>query len=152
MPLRNERNRYPVQFVRLSATAQMPVYSTEGSAAMDLFADDRVYIAPHQARQVPINIAIELPPNMMALVLPRSGLALKRGITLLNSPGLIDPDYRGALSALMFNTSNEDYYAEPGDRVAQLVIAPFERVDLDQSDRLSTTNRGAGGWGSTGFR
>lgn len=144
---------FPVRFKRLSTTAIIPTYATPGAAGMDLYADHEASIGPGESRLVLTNIAIELPPGLEAQVRPRSGLALKRRITVLNSPGTIDPDFRGGIGVILHNTHTDHchrFVVARGDRIAQLVIAPFVRVHAIEVDEVGETKRGAGGFGSTG--
>lgn len=137
-------------FKRLSTTAKIPTYATPGAAGMDLCADQEAYIGPGDSRLIVTNIAIELAGNLEAQVRPRSGLALKHRVTVLNSPGTIDPDYRGGIGVILHNAGIHGFVVKPGDRIAQLVVARFERVEMIEVDALAETKRGAGGFGSTG--
>lgn len=130
----------------------LPAYATALSAGMDLRADitDSITLGPMERQLVPTGIALELPEGYEAQVRPRSGLALKQGITCLNSPGTIDADYRGEVSVLLANFSNQVATIRRGDRIAQLVVARVGRVSWVEADSLSSTTRGAGGFGSTG--
>ena len=139
-----------IEFKRLSTTAVLPTYATDGAAGMDLVADENWTIQPNCRKLVLTNIAIALPKHFEAQVRPRSGLVLKHGITVLNSPGTIDPDYRGGIGVIMLNTSSQTFRVARGDRIAQLVIAPFFRASFTEVDSLDETDRGAGGFGSTG--
>ena len=130
----------------------LPSYATEGSAGMDLRADVEVRLEPGERKLVPTGIAIEIPPGFEGQVRPRSGLALKRGVTTLNAPGTIDADFRGEVGVILINHGQEPVSLERGERIAQLVIARFERVALREVDALSETGRGAGGFGHTGSR
>ena len=119
---------------------------------MDLRAalQEEVVLSPLQRHLVPTGLFIELPPGYEAQVRPRSGLAFKHGITVLNSPGTVDSDYRGEIKVLLVNLSNEPFSIVPGERIAQLVVARYERVQWQESSELNDTARGAGGYGSTG--
>ena len=131
-----------------------PTYETERSAGMDLRAvvtGEPIVLAPLQRTIVKTGLFIELPVGHEAQVRPRSGLAAKFGITVLNAPGTIDADYRGEIGVILVNLSQEPFTIEHGDRVAQLVIAKHERADWTITDELSETDRGAGGFGSTGL-
>lgn len=130
----------------------MPTYETIGSAGLDLRAalDTPVELPPLGRALVPTGLFIELPQGTEAQVRPRSGLALKRGLTLLNSPGTIDSDYRGEIKCIMVNLSNETQTIEPGERIAQMVVARFERIEWEHTSELQSSDRGAGGFGSTG--
>lgn len=130
----------------------LPTYETIGSAGLDLRAalDAPVTLPPLGRALVPTGLFIELPQGTEAQVRPRSGLALKRGLTLLNSPGTIDSDYRGEIKCIMVNLSGETQTIEPGERIAQMVVARFERIEWETSTELQSSDRGAGGFGSTG--
>lgn len=132
----------------------VPAYATAGSAGMDLRAwiDEALTLHPLQRRLIPTGIHIELPPGYEAQIRPRSGLGIRKGLTLVNTPGTIDSDYRGEIKLILVNLSDEPQTIEPGDRVAQMVIARYERIEWEEVDRLSETERGAGGFGSTGIR
>ena len=132
----------------------LPNYETEGSAGMDLRANitESVTLGPLERAMIPTGIFIELPLGYEAQVRPRSGLAAKRGLTCLNSPGTIDADYRGELKVILVNLSNETQIIEPAERIAQMVIAKHERVVWSEVTVLSETVRGAGGFGSTGTK
>lgn len=129
-----------------------PFYATEASAGMDLRADitEPFVIKPLERRLVPTGIYIELPVGYEAQVRPRSGMAAKHGITVLNTPGTIDADYRGEVKVCLVNVSNEEFEIVPGERIAQMVVAAHERVEWEDVEVLSDTVRGAGGFGSTG--
>jgi dUTP pyrophosphatase len=130
----------------------LPSYATEGSSGMDLRADieDLFTIQPMERRLVPTGLFIELPVNYEAQVRPRSGLAIKHGITCLNSPGTVDADFRGELKVVLINLSNETQTIHPGDRIAQMVIQKVEKVILTQVNEINFTVRGEGGFGHTG--
>lgn len=128
-------------------------YQTSGSAGFDLFAaiDYNILLAPMQTAIVPSGIAIELPIGYEAQVRPRSGLAFKHGITILNSPGTIDSDYRGEISLLLINLGKESFNILPGMRIAQIIIAKYEKVDIKITEYINSTERGIKGFGSTGI-
>lgn len=131
----------------------LPMYQTEASAGLDLRAnltEGSVILKPLQRALVGTGLFIELPIGFEAQIRPRSGLALKHGITVLNSPGTIDADYRGELKVLLINLSDTDFEVKHGERVAQMVIAKHEQIKWEESEDLSTTGRGAGGYGHTG--
>jgi dUTP pyrophosphatase len=132
----------------------LPAYETVGSAGMDLRAniDQAIELAPLQRKLIPTGLSIELPIGYEAQVRPRSGLALKKGLTCLNSPGTIDSDYRGEINVLLINLSSETQIIEPKERVAQMIVAKYERVTFEEVDSLSVTIRGKGGFGSTGTK
>ncbi|MEH6406992.1 MAG: dUTP diphosphatase [Leeuwenhoekiella sp.] len=132
----------------------LPNYETEASAGMDLRAnlDNPITLKPLERAIVPTGLFIELPIGIEAQVRPRSGLAAKKGITVLNAPGTIDADYRGEIGVILVNLSQDEFTIESGERVAQLVIAKHERAQWAAVDSLSDTARGAGGFGSTGTK
>jgi dUTP pyrophosphatase len=135
--------------------ARAPAYATEGAAGMDVCAalEKPLLLAPGERAAVPTGIAIALPPGHEGQLRPRSGLARKHGIGMVNAPGTIDEDYRGEVHVLLVNLSREPYRIEPGDRIAQLVVAPVTRVRVavvETADALGSTDRGEGGFGSTG--
>ncbi len=130
-----------------------PRYATPHSAGMDLRAHlppGGIVLAPGQRVLVPTGLRLQIPPGYEGQVRPRSGLALKRGLTVLNAPGTIDADYRGDVGVILVNLSGEPQRIEPGERVAQLVIAPVTRVRWEEVDELDESERGGGGFGSTG--
>lgn len=129
-----------------------PAYATELSAGVDLNASitEPVTIGPLERTLVPTGLYIALPAGYEAQVRPRSGLAAKHGITVLNTPGTIDADYRGEIKVILVNLSNEPFEIVPGERIAQMVIARHEHVEWEETDALDSTERGAGGFGSTG--
>jgi dUTP pyrophosphatase len=130
----------------------LPAYATQGSAGMDLLAAvaEPVTLAPGERMLVPTGIAIALPAGHEAQVRPRSGLALKQGVTVLNTPGTIDSDYRGEVGVILVNLGREPATIERGERIAQLVVASFVRATWEATDNLEASARGAGGFGSTG--
>lgn len=132
----------------------MPHYETLASAGMDLRADLEapITLKPLERAIVPTGLYLELPVGFEAQVRPRSGLAAKKGITVLNAPGTIDADYRGNVGVILVNLSNEDFTVENGERIAQMVIAKHERAEWEEVDALSSTDRGEGGFGSTGTK
>jgi dUTP pyrophosphatase len=132
----------------------LPAYQTPASAGLDLRAnlDAAIVLKPMERVLVPTGIFMELPVGFEAQVRPRSGLALKHGITVLNSPGTIDADYRGELKVLLINLSEQIFTILDGERVAQLVVARHEQISWEESEQLSETERGAGGYGSTGTK
>lgn len=129
-----------------------PAYATPLSAGLDLKAnlEQPVVLQPLGRALIPTGLFIALPAGYEAQVRPRSGLALKHGITVLNSPGTVDADYRGELKCLLINLSDEPFTIEPGERIAQMVVARHEQVEWEQVEELDDTQRGAGGFGSTG--
>lgn len=140
-------------FTKLKEGALLPEYKTSGSAGADLQAliEEPIILKPMQRCLIPTGLSVELPKGIELQVRPRSGLALKHGITVLNTPGTVDSDYRGELAVLLINLGNEDFKIENGDRIAQAVIAQAIQADFVQKDELSNTERGAGGYGSTGI-
>ena len=131
-----------------------PFYATERSAGMDIKANIETPIAlqPLQRAMVPTGLYIALPEGTEAQIRPRRGLAAKHGITVLNTPGTIDADYRGEIKVILVNLSNEEFTINPGERIAQMVVARYEKVEWDSVEVLDETERGAGGFGSTGTK
>jgi dUTP pyrophosphatase len=146
--------------VRLRATrvgpveVPLPSYQTDGSAGMDLAAalEAPITLAPGERRLVPTGLALEIPPGYEGQVRPRSGLALKHGIGMVNAPGTIDSDYRGPVGVLLVNHGQEPFVIEPLTRIGQLVISRVERAEVELVVSLDVTTRGSGGFGSTGTR
>ena len=132
----------------------LPAYATVQSAGMDLRAsiDAPVVLQPMERRLIPTGLYIALPTGLEAQIRPRSGLALKKGITLLNTPGTIDADYRGEIGVIMINLSSEPFEIQDGDRIAQMVIARYEQAEWVPVEVLDETERGAGGFGHTGVK
>lgn len=132
----------------------LPTYATALSAGMDLRAniEEDITLLPLQRQLVPTGLHIALPEGYEAQIRPRSGLALKHGITVLNTPGTVDADYRGEIMVLLVNFSNEPFTVKDGERIAQMVIAKHEKVDFELVDTLDETERGAGGYGHTGLK
>ena len=130
----------------------LPHYQTEHAAGMDLYAyvSQEVTLRPLERALIPTGIYVELLPGYEAQVRPRSGMAYQHGITVLNSPGTIDADYRGEIKVLLVNLSNEPYTVKHGDRIAQMVVAAHEQVTWQEVESLGETSRGSGGYGSTG--
>ena len=130
----------------------LPEYSTPQSAGFDLRAnlENIEILKPGERKLVGTGLFIALEPGYEAQVRPRSGLALKKGITVLNAPGTVDADYRGEVGVILYNASNEDFEIVPGERIAQMVIAKYERIDWEQVETLDETERGAGGFGHSG--
>lgn len=129
-----------------------PGYATEGSAGVDLKAniEEPITLAPFQRVIVPTGLRIALPKGTEAQVRPRSGLAAKHGITVLNTPGTIDADYRGEVGVILINLSDKDFVINPGERIAQMILARYERFEWEDVEQLDSTSRGEGGLGSTG--
>ena len=130
----------------------MPSYATPASAGVDLCAVERQVLEPGERALVPTGIRIALPVGYEAQVRPRSGLALKHGILLPNSPGTIDADYRGEIKVILLNLGDAPFVIEPGDRIAQMVVAPVTQVDWVETNVLDETERSSGGFGSTGVK
>ena len=133
---------------------KLPEYETENSAGMDLraFVNGEVIIKPGERKIIGTGLYIELPPGYEAQIRPRSGLALKKGITVLNSPGTIDADYRGEIGVILINHSDQDVSIQPGERICQMVINRYEKAKWKLMDALSETQRGSGGFGHTGIK
>jgi dUTP pyrophosphatase len=148
----NGASTVPVQLKRLphGHGLDLPAYATEGAAGMDVVSAENVTIPPGGRHPVATGLALAIPPGYEIQVRPRSGLALRHGITVPNTPGTIDPDYRGELKVLLINHGSEPFVIARGDRVAQLVLAPVLRAAWREVDELDTTARGEGGFGSTG--
>ena len=128
----------------------LPAYATDGSAGLDLRADEAVLLAPGERKLVPTGIALALPPGYEGQVRPRSGLALRHGVTCLNSPGTIDADYRGEVGVILVNLGAREVALARGERIAQLIVAEVVRAELQETAELPATARGAGGFGHTG--
>jgi dUTP pyrophosphatase len=131
----------------------LPQYETTGSAGLDLRANltEPITLASLERTLLPTGLFIELPVGYEAQVRPRSGLSIKKGLTLVNSPGTIDSDYRGEIKVVMVNLSHQPQAIEPGERIAQMVVAKYERIEWEQAEVLAESERGAGGFGSTGL-
>lgn len=131
---------------------ETPFYATEKSAGMDLKANitEPIVLRPLERAMIPTGIFIALPDGTEAQIRPRSGLAAKHGISVLNSPGTIDADYRGEIKVILVNLSNDEFSINPGERIAQMVVARYEKVEWEEVELLDETERGAGGFGSTG--
>jgi dUTP diphosphatase len=143
-----ESVRVPV--LRVDAALPLPAYARPDDAGLDLYAAEPVTLAPGARALVPTGIALAIPPGFAGFVLPRSGLALRHGVTLLNTPGLVDAGYRGEIKVLLVNHGDAPVSLSRGDRVAQLVVQRVERVALHPVTALPDSPRGAGGFGSTG--
>ena len=142
-----------VKVINKSGNA-LPSYASVAAAGMDVRAElpQAIKIGPLERVIVPTGLFLEIPVGYEVQVRPRSGLAAKHGITVLNSPGTIDADYRGELKVILVNLSNEAFSIEPGERIAQIVLARHEVIEWEQTDELSESERGAGGFGSTGLK
>ena len=132
----------------------LPTYATALSAGMDLRAniDENITLLPMQRQLVPTGLYIALPEGYEAQIRPRSGLALKHGVTVLNTPGTVDADYRGEIMVLLVNFSNEPFIVKDGERIAQMIVAKHEQVSFELTETLDETERGAGGYGHTGLK
>jgi dUTP pyrophosphatase len=141
----------PVKIINQSSNP-LPAYATAESAGMDLRADipEAIQLHPLERKLIPTGIFIELPSGYEAQVRPRSGLALKQGITCLNSPGTVDSDYRGELKVILINLSDSDQVIHPGDRIAQIIVSKVEKVEWNPAEELTETERSHGGFGHTG--
>lgn len=139
--------------IKYNSPNPLPAYQTPGAAGMDLYANLSVpvILQPFERSLIPTGIFMELPQGVEAQIRPRSGLAIKKGLTCLNTPGTIDSDYRGEVQVILINLSNEAQTIEHGDRIAQMVIARYEQIQWEPTTQLDDTERGQGGFGSTGI-
>ena len=137
---------------KLDPKVQLPSYKTKGSSGMDLkaFIKDPINITPNTSALIPTGISVAIPNDVEIQIRPRSGLAVKSSISVLNTPGTIDSDYRGELKVILFNHSKEEFVVRNNDRIAQIVLMPVLKTDFEEVDNLSDTLRGSGGFGSTG--
>ena len=140
-----------VLFRKTDPAAQLPAYAHPGDAGMDLFSVDAAVLPPGGRALVRTGLVMQLPPDAEAQVRPRSGLALKHGVTVLNAPGTIDAGYRGEVGVILVNHGAEPFRVEVGMKVAQLVVAPVARAEIVEVDETDQTDRGTGGFGSTGL-
>jgi dUTP pyrophosphatase len=138
-----------LKVLRLRDDAVMPRYPHPGDSGLDLFSVDETNLEPGTFKSIHTGIAVELPAGTEAQIRPRSGLAVRRGITVLNTPGTIDAGYRGEIEVVLINHGSEEFHIEKGMRIAQMVINPVVRVDVQEVSELSTSLRGASGFGST---
>jgi dUTP pyrophosphatase len=143
-------DRIAIPVFRVDATLPVPHYAHADDAGLDLYAAESVTLDPGARALVPTGIALAIPPGFAGFVVPRSGLALRHGVTLLNTPGLVDAGYRGEIKALLVNHGEVAVTLQRGERIAQLVVQRVERVELTPVAELSASTRGAGGFGSTG--
>ena len=143
---------YKIRFVKLCDSAHIPQKAHEDDAGFDLYASESFTLGAHRFGAVPTGIVIELPSGTEGQVRPRSGLAAKHGVTVLNAPGTIDAGYRGEVKVILINHGDEDFEISPGMRIAQLVVSPVVPAEFIETDSLSDTDRGEGGFGSTGTR
>jgi len=152
--MKGERITIKVKRLRKGSEKEIPLpqYMTEHSAGLDLFADveGEIFLDPGERRLIPTGIALSIPAGFEGQVRPRSGLALREGVTLVNTPGTVDADYRGEVGVLLINLGQQPFKLKRGDRIAQLVIAPVCRAVLELSDELDATPRNEGGFGHTG--
>lgn len=139
-----------LKVLRLNEFATIPEYAHQTDSGLDLTAVEETEIPAKESRLIKTGIAIELPPNTEAQIRPRSGLALKHQITVLNTPGTVDEGYRGEIGVILINHGNSSFTVTQGMKIAQMVIAPVIRVDIEEISQLSSTSRGTGGFGSTG--
>ncbi len=141
-----------IQRLRSDSNNQLPCYMTTHSAGMDLYAElvEDFILSPGERALIPTGIALELPDGFEVQIRPRSGLALRHGITLVNSPGTIDPDYRGEIAIILINHGTEPFRVKSGDRIAQMVFSSFVRAEFTEVAELGKTTRGEGGFGHTG--
>ncbi len=139
---------------RLSKEITLPKYETDGSSGLDLAAciDKNIEIKPGKSEIIPTGLAVALPKNFEIQIRPRSGLAAKNQISVLNTPGTIDADYRGEIKVILINLSNKSFIVEKGLRIAQMVLCPIEKAELKEVETLENTVRGSGGFGSTGVK
>jgi|TARA_X000000950_G_C13748896_1_gene591794 dUTP pyrophosphatase len=147
-----ETRRILIKKVSTNPLFKLPKYESNGAAGMDLSADidAEVELKPLERFLFPTGIAISLPKDLEAQIRPRSGLAIKNGITLLNTPGTVDSDYRGEIKVILVNISNDKYTIKPGDRIAQMVLSQFVQGQFELVENLDETDRGSSGFGSTG--
>ena len=142
-----------VEIINQSAF-DLPAYATEGAAGLDIRANisEAIVLSPLERQLIPTGLFVAIPMGYEIQIRPRSGLAFKHGITVLNTPGTIDADYRGEIKVLLVNLSNEPFSIEPGERIAQMVLAKHETLSWKTTEELPSTERGAGGFGSTGVK
>ena len=141
-----------VLFKRLNPKAQIPKYKTDGSSGLDLMAliEDSIKIKSQESALIPTGISVAIPQDTEIQIRPRSGLAAKSSISVLNTPGTIDSDYRGEIKIILFNHGKEDFIVNNNDRIAQMVLMPILKIEFEEVDELPETIRGSGGFGSTG--
>lgn len=145
-------NKIKVKIINRSGYA-LPAYETPSSAGMDLHAaiDAPITLGPLERTLIPTGLRVQLPQGYEMQIRPRSGLALRSGISLVNTPGTVDADYRGEIGVILINLSNEPFTVNPGERIAQMVVAEYTRVEWEEARELDTTKRGDGGFGHTGL-
>jgi dUTP pyrophosphatase len=139
-----------IKIKKLHPDVETPKYATEGASGIDLISYEDYYLKTKEIKLVQTGLSVEIPLGYEMQIRPRSGLALKKGIIILNTPGTVDSDYRGEIGVILINHSNENHFIAKGDRIAQAVINKIERAILIEVDRLSDSHRGSGGFGSTG--
>lgn len=146
--------KIPVKIVLEHPLAEIPSYATEGSSGFDLKAciDQPIILKKHTWQLIPTGYRVSVPYGFEIQIRPRSGLALKKGITVKNTPGTVDADYRGVMGVILYNESDEDFIIQPGERIAQAVVCPVYHAEFIVTDKLSETSRGEGGFGSTGAK
>ena len=137
---------------KLDPAVEIPNYKTKGSSGMDLmaFVENQIIISPNNSALIPTGLSVAIPKDVEIQIRPRSGLAIKSNISVLNAPGTIDSDYRGELKIILFNHSNAEFIVKNNDRIAQMVLTPVLKVDFEEVDALPDSTRGSGGFGSTG--
>ena len=137
---------------KLDTKVKLPIYKTSGSSGMDLmaFVEGSIKIAPNTLELIPTGLSIAIPEDLEIQIRPRSGLAVKSSVSVLNTPGTIDSDYRGELKIILFNHGNKDFIINNNDRIAQMVLTPVIKMEFEEVDQLPKTIRGSGGFGSTG--
>ncbi len=137
---------------KLNPAVELPAYKTDGASGMDLMAllEEPINIKPNSSCMIPTGLAVAFSSNFEIQIRPRSGLAAKNGISVLNAPGTIDSDYRGEIKVILFNHGNKDFLINNKDRIAQMILTPVIKMDLQEADELPETVRGEGGFGSTG--
>ena len=150
--LTNLKQMVKVLIKKLNSKVKLPKYKTEGSSGMDLmaFLDEPISIMPQKSKLIPTGISIAIPENTEVQIRPRSGLAAKNNISVLNTPGTIDSDYRGELKIILYNHGSEEFVVNHEDRIAQMVLLPIIKATLEEVEDLPQTIRGEGGFGSTG--
>jgi len=143
-----------IQIKKLSTEVLTPKYETSGSSGMDIAAYIRqdIIINPGEKALIPTGFSLSVPQGYEVQIRPRSGLAAKKGVTVLNTPGTIDSDYRGEIKVILINLSKDVFYVKSGERIAQIVVCPVKQVVVEEVNELSETNRGVGGFGSTGTK
>jgi dUTP pyrophosphatase len=143
-----------IQIKKLSNEVLTPKYETSGSSGMDIAAyiEKEVIINPGEKALIPTGFSLSIPQGYEVQIRPRSGLAAKKGVTILNTPGTIDSDYRGEIKVILINLSKDKFFVKKGERIAQMVVCPIQQVIIEEVSELSETNRGIGGFGSTGTK